>query len=198
MLIRKIKNPKNRITVILGVIYYTLIIYKGKSQRTLHGLPNSPNVIHAYNIKAWCTGKEWVTFLNQCLPNFGILRMNLKICCHLLDTIIWFCLLIVLPFKDAIRKEFHAYMVEHIRDHTYMPKPLLRKWVLAAWEKITDEMINKAFECVGVGTPLGDRQKIYWYRLQSLQKEIQRTPLPSVASNDNHLPIYLPAVHIHE
>lgn len=92
-----------------------------------------------------------------------------------------------------------------------MPKPLLRKWVLTAWEKITDEMINKAFECVGVGTPLGDRQKIYWYRLQSLQKEIQRTPLPSVASiinrmftesnapsNDNHLPIYLPAVHIHE
>ena len=43
-------------------------------------------------------------------------------------------------------------------------------------------MIKKSFESVGIGVDYLNRDKIYWYRLKSLQQEIDRSPLPNVAS----------------
>lgn len=142
-----------------------MLIFKGKTERTLAHITTSPDVVLAYNTNAWSTTRVWVRYLRECIPGVGIaLSKTLLLfdgfAAHTKESLDQISELqyryLVLPphctasaqplgvsvnkpFKQYVRKEFYSWLHAnmHEQDHASIPKELLRTWVFESWNKVS-------------------------------------------------------------
>lgn len=213
VLIQKIKNCKKRVTVILGIILplsglfiqkfkcKAMIIFNGQRESTIfRGCPDDPALVYACNKTAWCKEKEFIQFLEDCVPqellastvftwdNFSVHdTQNVKDFCAekklQVLTLPPNCTAFIQPLDVAINRPFKVALKNLYRDWLLsrrpgesieIDRPTLAKFILEAWNTIDMEMILNAFQCCGFGVrpeALNDKN-CYWKRLPSLQQEL--------------------------